>query len=615
MISTYIPCRCCLNVLHFLCVLFLLACGISTASAEFGVDRAVWLERDPRLSKPVTIVRRHIRVGELIEEASRQTGVPLTTNRYDKGDSEVITVYARAVPLVDVLSNVWSLVSYQNAAWQWEVLGDGKKISYSYQLNRPVNAAEYAKTVHAEMEKHFEETMEASIEALTASPSRVAELKAKYAEVRLQTDPLEAAESKAFASMFSKKERLALARSNGEEKLIPREQWTKEMTQYTDASIARIKKLQAEIGVEYDEPYPDVLRVRKEQHGVGISPVLWFLVGEAGWPVVGSTTMDKYWQETLQDRWIVEGDTVKNDGREAVIVSNEPVRPRLEYRPTFEHPIFRQLDDFNKLTGTPVFARGADGFAFLPPYRKSVRSFVENLREQNLSVKWRGDALLIAHTNWISRTAEQADKQFPWLAMKTFRDAMIATGDYGFALSDVARLAHDTTDKQLEAIAPEEDLLAPNMFMPTQFFCEEVNKCRPMLAPIANKQELCDALQSPKGVRVRELPKEMREYLATQFTGIIPADFVLRIRTDVQNPQTHPEMWKDYPTTGLAMPFVFFFEVGRWGENVPMKTVGMVRWYTRKPAVLDAGRQDLEADLRLTTMRTYEPTDMSKLLQ
>ncbi len=596
---------------RLLCAMLLLLSLAGTTRADVAVIRAVWLERDARMSKPVTIVRRSIRVGELLEEAARQTGVTLTTNRYDGGDSEVITVYARAIPLVDLLSSVWSLVSYQQAAWQWEVTGDGKKVPHAYQLNCPANARELAATIHTEIQKHFEESMEASIEAISATPARAKELKIRYPEVNLSDSPLVASHIRAFASLFNKSERLKIARRENTDRIvIPHDKWTKEMETYTDASIAHIKKLCATIGREFDKPYPETLTVWGDHVEGWTTPNIWFVVGDAGWPVVGSTTMDSYWRGELQKRWMMEGDSTTDTTRESVIIPKQPGVPKLGYRPTFDHPVFRQLNEFNRLTGIPIFARDAAHFIFLPIYKESVADFIKNLRDKDQCVKWRGGALLVTRSNWINESVEHANTRFPWQVMKRFRDAMVASGDYSFTLEDVARLAHDATPAQLEAIGKDEDLLPPDMFFSTEALCEEVTRCRPMLTLLASRDALRNDLLSPRGLRVRDLPKEMRDYVEAHAPRTASPEARFRIRLDVLSPENHPDMWKGHSAAGFVMGYVYLFEVGTGQE---METVGRVTWYTRDAVALYKGRNNPELDLRLETMRTYgEPENMGR---
>ena len=593
--------------------MLLLLNAFTFAFADGTIDRTQWLERDPRLSKPVTIVRRHVRVGELIEEAARQSGVALTTNRYDHGDSEVITVYARNIALVDLLSGVWSLVSYQQAAWQWEIIGDGKKTPYAYQLDFPINAREYPLTIRNEVRKHFEESMEASIEVVNgATKERSDLLKAKYPEVKLTEDPTTVAEFKAFASLFPKSERLKLVRGETKgETVLPRNRWTREMEDYNDSSVERMRKNGAwkgiVQGIVLPDTHPDILAVSREQRTADISPMIRFSAGDVGWWIGGGTTTEKYWGETLGERWLLVGDAVTDATRESLKIGEQPARPKQDYRSTFDQPRFRHLNNFNKLTGIPVFLRNADEVAFSPIYNTTVTDFVKSLRERGQSVKWRDGSLFIARPNWVVKSVENADKNFPWPAMKRFRDRLIASKDYNVTLEDIARLAHDTSEAQLEAIGEEEDLLQPNMFLSTKAFCADVARMRPLLAPVVGSHDdLSNPLITDKGVRVRELPKEMRDYLATRFTGTIPSDYRFRIRPDIVSPEKYPEQWKGYSPEGYAFGCVFHFEMGKVGA---MRTLGTVTWVPRKVAELDNSRLNPEADLRMSAYRTYgEPS-------
>lgn len=116
-----------------------------------AVDRKL----DPRLARSVTLARPRVYVGELLDELSRSSGVGLKPGdeRDGAGDHKV-TVFLKGVPLDSAMTALWSLMSYQDATWQWQRAGSPG--SYRYALLRPMKARQLAGRLEQESQLEFE---------------------------------------------------------------------------------------------------------------------------------------------------------------------------------------------------------------------------------------------------------------------------------------------------------------------------------------------------------------------------------------------------------------------------------------------------------------------------
>lgn len=581
-----------------LAVMFLLLSDSLPALAQV-IDSEEWLARDPRLKKNVTVARYRVRVGELLEEASRQTGVAITANPRDGADSEVITVYAREMAAADLLANVWSLLSYRQAAWKWEVEGDGKKIPYSYRLTYPKNARDFPLTVKDEARMFVAESLEASVTALDAAPDEKARLGAKFPDVNLIGDPLQSKKMTAFRSLTTREERAKLARGEME-KTVPRGAWTKETQQYVDDAVAFLKRKSAEVGGTYDSPYPDSIRYVYTDNPSSLLPEVTMFIGDiVGWPVGGSIFSDEHWRAMLEARWLMEGDSPSDAAAEAAVVPPAPAAPVRAYRSGYDNPAQDLLESFHRLTGIAVFGRTPGDFTLTPFYGKSVAEFVKALRRTEQTVKWRRGSLFIARTSWARAAVDNAQKQVPWAVMSAFRRAVAGRPDYNCTPEDIAVLVHDLTPEQLEALKESDDLFPPNMFIPTWQFLFQVKDARPLFAPLGRNKELLAAAQTQKGVRVRELPQEMRDHLAKRLPDRkVPSDMYFRIRTYDVPADEWAVIVKKEKREGEAVPRAFFLEMGGSSSGDKYRSVGSAWWAFRRVSELNAGRIQADLDMR-----------------
>ena len=98
-----------------------IAAGLLAASPALGDDlKASEARQDARLEKRVTLSEPRVWLGDLLEKLTAQTGVSLSAG--DSGDGAgdpEVTVFVTGTRLKDLMSALWSLVSYRGAEWHW----------------------------------------------------------------------------------------------------------------------------------------------------------------------------------------------------------------------------------------------------------------------------------------------------------------------------------------------------------------------------------------------------------------------------------------------------------------------------------------------------------------
>lgn len=169
---------------------------------------------DPRLEKRVTISAPHIYVGELLEEWARQTGVNLLASDRDGASGEQVTVFLRDVPLAQAMNALYSLVSYQQAAWHWSRSSDpAKPGEFRYQLLRPAAARHLSDRLRSQVQEDFEAQADTLLNALKMTPEEQKEAARRDPDVAmLMQDKRLAAGLSAFAAVLSPEARQRVLR-------------------------------------------------------------------------------------------------------------------------------------------------------------------------------------------------------------------------------------------------------------------------------------------------------------------------------------------------------------------------------------------------------------------
>jgi hypothetical protein len=151
--------------------------GATSAETAPAVGDLTSAERkaDPRQERPVTDSAPLVYVGKLLEEASRQTGVAVAAG--DAGDGAAdfrVSVSLSKVPLGDVMSALWSLMSYRGAEWDWHRVQNSG--GHRYQLLRGQSARALPARLAQAAETRFEEHAALMMRAAAASPDERARM-------------------------------------------------------------------------------------------------------------------------------------------------------------------------------------------------------------------------------------------------------------------------------------------------------------------------------------------------------------------------------------------------------------------------------------------------------
>jgi hypothetical protein len=122
-----------------------------------------------------------------------------------------VTVFVTDTRLRDLMSALWSLVSYRGAEWRWS--RSGKPGAYRYQLMRPLPAATFAARVLQHSQERFEAEVATLLAAVNAPPERAAAIAARDpAAAKMLRGDRERAALKTFSETFSPETQLRILR-------------------------------------------------------------------------------------------------------------------------------------------------------------------------------------------------------------------------------------------------------------------------------------------------------------------------------------------------------------------------------------------------------------------
>lgn len=503
-------------------------------------DRAALVSGDARLNQKITFSQRLARIGEVFEAVEKQTGVHLTVEDRDGAAGELISVFVRDMPIADLMTNVWSLVSFQRGEWRWIVTVDTQKKTVPvYRLTRSVAAREFPKFVQTEIKKYFEELMEANIRNSYASVPNPKDAK-KFPESAFGVnDKSTRLKLRAFAALCPPAERLLLLRGEKERELAKKD-WLPEITAYVDNEVQFTKKAfdsHPEWRDEYPNlklPNPERIHLYGEQGAGKLTPNLWFGVeGMGSVPAVGSTTTEAYWENWVADAWLMPGDAREDEIQEKLVITTVTVDPKSNTNSvdTPNQAVMR-LKQLHEQTGLPVLARltGASIFVSQDPKKiKTVADAAATLRESHVLLKWRNGALLAMDPAWLRRATDLEKAKTPWAVLRVAREQITADPVDSPSLATVCRLASVLSPEQLLSLGKLQTLLPVNASVTLSNFCQAIVQYQPLLAEMDRHPELQAAALSEEGIAVRALSPAMQEWAKPLLGGQIPLTVRLRI--------------------------------------------------------------------------------------
>ncbi len=450
---------------------------------------AVLRRQDPRLENPVSCVARHIYVGEIMETFAKQSGVALTADEAGGAADVDVAVSLDHVPLGDAMEALWSLVSYQDADWDWE--RTGKDGSYKYCLVQPEAARLLPHTLHGQVDKEVQAQARKMLDALKMTPDQLNEA--------AKDDPL-------LASMAdgSKDDRVRPSMSIFAD--LPPELQNDILQEHGGVSIP-ISKLSPRGrqyvhdnwladrdrgGLTKDEG-GNLIPVREPQSisvGCGYSdlkmaPSLNIDTGFGCGDLAGGGWIEKEWRSKISLMWLRPGDL-----RDVPAAAKQVPAPRVAGKSSSEHTFAERLMQLAKAASLPLLARlpdehssGSNSITDDPPYNQTVKAYLTYVKG-DLQHKWRKGVLLLDYPPRLTDPGKATDA--PWSVVRRLRDSE-AKGDGYLTLGDYARAAHDLTPQQMRALS------AHFPSMPNASFWRDV------LALYDGSPSIRPALLSPSG--------------------------------------------------------------------------------------------------------------------
>lgn len=501
-----------------LAVVALLSTGVSYAGSLSEADR----KRDSRLEKPVSLLTPRIYyLGELLEELSRQTGVVLTAGDKDEAAGELVMVRVPKAPLADVMNALWSLVSYQHAAWDWDLVPENTSGStptgrVAYRLVRPRAAQLLGAKLRHQVQQDFETEAMNALDNLGKTSEELKELEKKGKTPEYIGRKRTLSNQEGFAETFPSLEtRLRLLRDNEPVK-VPVEQLGERAQAYVQSEMAFKRGLDPTL--KFPEP-THVQFGRKEFPG-NITPSLVVLIGDGrsmeGYSCFGGTPTEKRWRQTMAAEWLLDGDaaedpaletrvTVPEKGSAVKVPSGFMVGPESRLWQIAEGA---SLPFMVRLPSSDTSDRGS-------PYTLTVRAALKKI--DPLQTKWRNRIMLVSDPSWFVKETEQ--DRVPWSVVKKLREAEVADNDGLLPLAALANAAHDLRAEQLQRLTGEFPVMS------------HVATWQNWFVQMARTPNLIQRLQTPGGVPIQKMSVLTTAKLPTN----VSADQVAAVRLTVAN--------------------------------------------------------------------------------
>ena len=530
-------------------------------------DQKALLLGDARLSQKFTFEQRQARMGEVFDAVEKQTGIHLTVEDRDGAAGEMISVFVRGQPIADLMTGIWSLVSFQHGEWRWVVTDNKQSETREYRLTRPIIARDYPVFVNAEIKKYFEALMEASIRA-SHQDKLSSEDAAEFPEALLSiTDKRIRLQERAFAALCTPDQRLQLLR--GQTTLeVGGNNWPPEAQAYIDNEVA-VSQAAIDSHPEWKAQYPNLkarapekIEIRSDPIDSKITPNLWF----GSYPVVGSTTTEKFWQDRIASLWLQPGD-----------MRDDPTKDTAKYTPTetntktwpaeeaFDQATIR-LKQLHDETGLPVLARltGAKiSVAQDPKKIATVGDAIANFRDRNVLLKWRDGTLLAMDAAWIKRTPDLETGKAPWSVLREVRDQIADDPTETPSLHSFIRLAATLNENQLQLLDKQQSILPEVNPITESYSGSDLLTFQPMLAGLGRRPDIEAALRTEQGTTVHSLSPTLQKWAQSILGNKIPVS--VRLRLEQIDNTVKPIPTKTDPTppafTGSrTWHFIFFTE-------------------------------------------------------
>lgn len=411
------------------------------------------IARDRRLASPVTIRGARLHVGEVAEELTRQTGVPICADESTGAADARLLVSADNLPAWKVMDALARLFSYKLAPWYWERADEGP--TPGYRLVQTRAARGLAATLQDQAQRAFEADVATRIDAAQLSSAEYAARLADPTPMSLkELRPLGA---RIFAECVPDEVRSSLLHGEQTYELpvaaLPG--WAQRFVEDT-YKTAELYRLLPDGSVQRVPP-PRSIRLSADRLGADATRTLWVhLDGIGARDYAGGPRLERPFLANLQELWLGEGDRRSNSAVEAIALCDPEPAARQRQRLPFLH---RALLEVSERSGVPIMARLPDDRTSLPgglavDRGATVGQYLAALDRSYpaLAKKWRSGVLLVSYHSWFVR--DEDVHRPPWRIVKRVREAA-RRNDGMVPLAELVAAATDMSPQQLQALASD----------------------------------------------------------------------------------------------------------------------------------------------------------------
>lgn len=479
-------------------------------------------EADVRLSQLVRVRGRQIYLSELMHQLSEQSGVTFSVLDKGRAADTKVTVFAKTMPLADVMDRLWSLLSYKGALWYWEKQGGSGGEKPTYRLVRSLSACDFPARMEARLEAKLEQDMDEALDALSLPKDRLTALGKNNKSIEtMAKDP------RCYSKMAALN--AALTRDQIHDLMRGQQSFTLPLSDlpqavkdyaYSEASISPLsvgggnkggfdKQGVFQLPSEVKPPsQPTMIQLECQNNAGALLPTVWLMYGAttpgtkypepikesegvysvssptltefAGGSVSGGVPQERAWCREQEDLWLLPGDKKASTQQTKKVPILKTDVDNLS--------VDDSLEQFSDRTGLAVFARVLPSDPYLQTEARTVERYLNYLRGGVYACKWRNDSVLVADSRW-------------------WRDELLNGAKYapGFLREMEATRLRD----------PQQMLPLPAICR----ICQEIERGTnlhpsgditpewiPFLADFASKPDLLTEVQSDHGIAVKMLP-------------------------------------------------------------------------------------------------------------
>ena len=422
-------------------LLLLLSSSIVSADEAANLN----LEQDPRLGTRVQVHNPRLRMAEMLEVLSTQTGVSLTIDSRTKGSGVPLVVSLSQQPLKSVMSALATVAGLRSHTWVW--VREKVATGYTYRLEA-TDLDALAQWERNQTQDAFEKQAHFLIDYARMSPAeRKRELGKNEANDVAAQDATVVSGARILGENVSE-EQLATILRGGNVFQFPASSLSAESLKFRQQDSDRPDLLSDKVSVH-------VARDDNE-----LSLCLYIDFGTGGLGYVGGLPLEKELRMRLLGEWIHRGDTpfrIEENRQYPVLkgVNGSVRNSGATTSPPISTPEGTLLE-FAEAAQLPLIAIIPPGASAIDDYRNTTLPvYLQKIREGSLRLecKWNSKILLINHSAWFLH----ANKL---IAFKTFKDLrQLARTEKWKGLQLLADTTFAMTNEQIEALQSEFPIL------------------------------------------------------------------------------------------------------------------------------------------------------------